>query len=307
MKILVTGAGGFIGSHLVPVLSGRGHDVLAASRRPPGSAWVASPELGPAADWKRALVGVDAVVHLAGRAHANGERATPAAEEEYRRINADGTTSLARQAARAGVRRFLFLSSCHAVATESESRLTEETIPRPDSAYGRSKLAAEHGLKNELSGTSCAHTILRPPLVYGPDNPANFARLMSWVAKGIPLPIASVRNRRSFVGVQNLADAIATCLESPRAAHRTYYPGDGADLSSADLVRAVAAAARRSPRLFSTPETALRLLARLPGGGALRKLIGSLYVDDSALRKELDWTPPLTLAEGLRLVWRADF
>lgn len=299
MKILVTGAGGFVGRQLVPVLAAAGWTVVAASRTRPENAvgnGVRSPELGPGADWRAALDGADAVVHLAGRAHV-GEVASPETEALYRRINAEGTRALARQAAAAGVSRFVFVSSCHAVAAESADLLTETTVPRPVSAYGRSKLAAEAAVREELGG---AFTILRPPLVYGPGNLANFARLLRWVRRGVPLPIAAVRNRRSFIGVQNLADAIRACLASPAAAGRTYFPSDGEDVSSAELVRRLAAAGGRTARLFAVPAPLWNLALALPGSGPLRKLTASLFVDAAPLRAELRWTPPLTLDAGLR-------
>ena len=192
MKILVTGASGFVGSMVCARLSEAAHDVVACSRsrvEQPGIFYVASPELGPEADWTLALSGIDAVVHLAGRAHVTSEQADAKTDQAYLRINAEGTRALAAQCAAAGVKHFIFLSSCHAIAGESDDVLTDRTVPQPVTAYGRSKLAAEEATKSVLADSGCAWTILRPPLVYGPGNKANFGLLVKLVQTGLPLEI----------------------------------------------------------------------------------------------------------------------
>ncbi len=294
VRVLVTGASGFTGRHIMPALVANNHDVVAASRQRTDfqeAVWRSAPDLGPGADWSDALHGIDAVVHLAGMAHVTG--AAAASEKSFRRVNTEGTRQLARQCARAGVKHFVFAGSCHAVTAESDEMLTLSTVPRPCSAYGRSKLWAEGALKDELQDTGCAWTILRLPLVYGPGNKANFARLAGMVQLGIPLPLAGVNNRRSFLGVSNLADFIARCcLGSPASHHRTYYPADGKDLSTAELVMLLAEASGTSARLFKLPSGCLKRLGRLPGFRSLRKLTSSLYVDSSSARHELAWEPP---------------
>jgi nucleoside-diphosphate-sugar epimerase len=290
----------------------------------PGIFYVASPDLGPGADLAAALVGVDAVVHLAGLAAVDGSGSSAELETEYRKVNVEGTRALVKQAAKAGVKHFVFMSSLHAVAADSDERLSEQTEPHPVSAYGRSKLAAEKAIQEELRTSGCAWTILRPPLVYGPGNQANFGLLLRLVKTGIPLPLASVRNRRSFIYVENLVGLIAICLGNPKAFGKTFLPRDGEDLSTAELIEKIARAnesvqcsvfsdsvgdretrhmphaARHSARLFRFPPSLLKAAGQLPGLGALRKLTSSLYVDSEPIRRELGWTPPFTMEEGLR-------
>jgi len=314
MRVLVTGASGFVGRHLIRALRDAGHEVTAASRsrvEVPGIFYVGSPDLGPGADWAAALAGVDVVVHLAGLAAVDGPGTSAGLEGEYRKVNVEGTRALAKQAAKAGVKHFVFMSSLHAVAANSDERLSEQTEPHPVSAYGRSKLAAEKAIQEELRTSGCAWTILRPPLVYGPGNQANFGLLLKLVKTGIPLPLASVRNRRSFIYVENLVDLISKCLGNAKAFGKVYLPSDGEDLSTAQLIEKIARAEARNlrpewngggcaARLFPFPENLLKIAGRLPGLSALRKLTSSLYVDSEPSRRDLGWTPPFTIEEGLR-------
>jgi nucleoside-diphosphate-sugar epimerase len=333
MKILVTGASGFIGNFLLTALRDAGHEVRAASRSrvaQRGIDYVSAPELGPDADWSRALNGVDVVIHLAGRAHVPSKNADAETNEVYSRINTEGTRALADQAAAAGVKHFVFLSSCHAVAAESEVQITEKTQSNPLTAYGRSKLEAERATRKALSNTACAWTILRPPLVYGKGNKANFGLLLKLVKSGIPLPLASVCNRRSFIYVENLVDVIVACLGNPKAFGKTYLPSDGEDVSTPELIRKIAKAnqsfqfsgfsgsapngkrsltppATSNPllatpckaRLFPFPESILKAFGRLPGLGALRKLTSSLYVASKPLQEDLGWRPRFSIEQGL--------
>lgn len=339
MKAFVTDAAGFIGGSLCGKLHGVGHKATACSRsrvEQPGIFYIRSPELGPDADWSAVLADIDVVVHLAGLAHVTAEKSDPETEKNYLRINAEGSRKLAKQCATSGVKHFVFLSSCHAVAAASEEVLTDRANPRPVSAYGRSKLAAEDAIKRVLANSKCAWTILRPPLVYGPGNKANFGLLVKLVQTGLPLPLASVRNRRSFIYVENLVDLITACLGNSKGFGKSFLPSDGEDVSTPELVRAIAHAsasveedgrgkigdasstrhtfgrrgdlsslrsgsrARHSARLFHFPPSLLNAAGRLPGLGALRKLTSSLYVDSEPIRRDLGWTPPFTMDEGLR-------
>jgi nucleoside-diphosphate-sugar epimerase len=326
MKVLVTGASGFVGGYAVRALRDAGHKVTACSRsrvEMPGIFYAPAPELGPGADWAAALTGIDAIVHLAGRAAVDGSGKADV-EDEYRTVNVVATRALAKQAAKAGVKHFVLMSSLHAVAADSDERLSEQTEPHPVSAYGRSKLAAEKAIQEELRTSGCAWTILRPPLVYGFGNQANFGLLLKLVKTRVPLPLASVRNRRNFIYVENLVDLIATCLGNPQAFGKIYLPSDGEDLSTAQLIEKIARAkesvpcsvisdsvgtrktrhappaTRHSARLFSCPPSLLKAAGRLPGLGALRKLTSSLYVDSEPIRQDLGWTQPFTMDEGLR-------
>ncbi|MGH6691149.1 MAG: NAD-dependent epimerase/dehydratase family protein [Gammaproteobacteria bacterium] len=299
--VLVTGANGFVGRMLC--------DVLAASRRPlrkavraplPGFSDLAVGDIGPDTDWRAAFEGVGAVVHLAARTHVLRETA-PDPLAEYRRVNAAGTERLARAAAARGVRRLIFLSSVKVNGERTDARaFTEDDAPRPEDAHGVSKWEAEQALARVAAETGLEAVILRPPLVYGPGVKGNFLRLMNLVARGVPLPLGAVANRRSFVYAGNLVDAIVKALDAPQAAGRTYLVGDGEDVSTPELVRGLAWSLGVKARLAPVPPAALGVAAALAGRRAeIARLTGSLQVDSSRLRRELAWRPPFTLAQGL--------
>lgn len=302
MNVLVTGGSGFVAAQLLPALVAAGHGVVAASRTSlsvPNIPWVLSPELGPDADWSGCLQDIDAIVHLAGRAHVPSETRGHAVIDLYQRINAEGTRSLARQAAAAGVRQFVFISSCHAVAAESDRILTVETRPNPTSPYGHSKLAAELAVREEFSGGDRSWTILRPPLVYGQGNRANFDRLMKITRLGVPLPLGAVTNRRSFIYAGNLADCIVKCIGNAGARQRIFFPSDGSDLSTPELIRLLAEAMGCRARLLRIPASLLNTAAMIPGFGILRKLSASLFVDSDTTKEQLEWQPPFSMRQGL--------
>jgi len=312
--VLVTGAYGFIGSALCRALVAAGHVPRAAVRRiVPGGI---GPEtaIGVGAidgntDWTKALRGIECIVHLASPTDA--QRGSPADYlAEYRRVNVAGSRRLAQQAAAAGARRLVFMSTIKVNGERTAERAyTEDDAPRPEDAYGISKQEAEQALREVAQKTGLEFVVLRPPLVYGPGVKGNFLRLMNLVARGVPLPLGAVDNRRSFIYIGNLAGAIVRALEAPQAAGRTYLVSDGEDVSTPDLVRALARALGVKPRLLSLPLAALILAATLTGKrGEFTRLAGSLRVDSSRIRRELDWRPPFTLAQGLELTakWYPD-
>ena len=300
--VLVTGANGFIGRALCGVLAASGRRVRKAVRMPvPGLPdAVVVGDIGPDTDWRTALEGVSGVVHLAARTHVLRETATdPLAA--YRKINVSGTERLARSAAAGGIRRLVIVSSVKVSGERTEERpFTEDGAPRPEDAYGVSKWEAEQALSRIAAETGLEVVALRPPLVYGPGVKGNFLRLMNLVARGVPLPLGAVDNRRSLIYTGNLAGAIVKALDAPQAAGRTYLVSDGEDVSTPDLVRGLARALGVKPRLLSLPLSALDLGARLAGRRAeFVRLTSSLQVDSSRIRRELDWRPPFTLAQGL--------
>jgi len=302
--VLVTGANGFIGWALCGVLAASGRRVRKAVRMPvPGLPdAVVVGDIGPDTDWRTALEGVSGVVHLAARTHVLRETATdPLAA--YRKINVSGTERLARSAAAGGIRRLVIVSSVKVSGERTEERpFTEDGAPRPEDAYGVSKWEAEQALSRIAAETGLEVVALRPPLVYGPGVKGNFLRLMNLVARGVPLPLGAVDNRRSLIYTGNLAGAIVKALDAPQAAGRTYLVSDGEDVSTPDLVRGLARALGVKPRLLSLPLSALDLGARLAGRRAeFVRLTSSLQVDSSRIQRELGWRPPFTLAQGLEL------
>lgn len=303
--ILVTGASGFVGRALLPRLVADGHRVHAAVRRPDsglpaGVDPVAIGDLTAQPDWRSALAGADAVVHLAARAHVLDER-SPDAFALYRAANTLPTLRLAEAAAATGVRRLVFISSVRVHGSRTAGAPFDEASPlAAEDPYGRSKAEAERGLAEIARASSLEVVVLRPPLVYGPGVRGNFARLARLVARGVPLPFGAVRNRRSLVYVGNLVDAIVQSLTHPAAAGRTFMVSDGEDVSTAELVRRIARALGRSPRLVPVPPTLLRAAGALAGRREdVARLLGDLVVDSTLLRRTLGWTPPHTLEEGL--------
>ena len=305
MIVLLTGATGFVGKTAAKTLGEAGVTVHATMHRPSaekhltGLRAVPVGELSSATDWHAALKDIDAVVHLAGRAHVLKEGAAdPLAE--CRRINRDATLNLARQAAAVGAKRFVFVSTVKVNGEGREEPYTALDAPDPHDAYAASKWEAEQGLHEIAAQTGLEVVILRPPLIYGPGVKANFLRLLQAVDRGLPLPLGAVRNRRSLLYVENFASALLTCLTRPEAAGKTYFVRDGEDVSSGELVHRLARALGRPVRLLPVPPALLRLAgAALGKKTAVDRLLGSLTVDDTPLREELGWAPPFTLDEGL--------
>ncbi|MGB8328482.1 MAG: NAD-dependent epimerase/dehydratase family protein [Polyangiales bacterium] len=323
MRVLVTGAAGFVGRNLIPMLEDMGHALTLALRTPKSEDRLPTPrtqgerrtvvigEIDQHTDWREALQGANAVVHLAARAHVLTETADE--ETALQTINARGTERLVEQSIEAQVDRFVLMSSIGAVTTASDVLVTSETDCAPTTAYGRSKLAAERALIERSAQSSMGWTILRPTLVYGPGNPGNMKRLVTLVKRGIPLPLGSIHNRRSFTFVGNLADVTVTALTHPNARNTAFLVGDGEDVSTPELVRKIAALSGVRARLLNVPLPILRGIARgsdriaaatgisLPlNFQDLDRLVSSLFVEVEPLRARLDWTPPFSLDSGLR-------
>lgn len=302
-RILVTGATGFVGCALRRELRLLGRRHVAAVRGPASGfsdEQVAVGDIDGQTDWRPALREAGCVIHLAARTHVLEETAAdPLAV--YRRINVEATHRLAQQAAAAGVRRFVFLSSIkvNGEAT-TDHPFTENDAPRPLDAYGLSKCEAEDVLRRVGSETGMEVVILRPPLVYGAGVKGNFLRLLQTVARRRPLPLASIRNRRSLVYVGNLVDAVIACMDASPAAGKTFLASDGEDVSTPSLIRSMATALGVMPRLLPCPPVLLEAGAALLGKrAAAARLTGSLAVDSSALRRELGWQPRYSLDQGL--------
>jgi nucleoside-diphosphate-sugar epimerase len=298
---LITGAPGFVGTALVTALQRR--NIRRALRQPAADARpgdVITGEIGPDSDWQWALTDVDCVIHLAARTHVIDEQNTDALAV-YRRINVEATRNLAQQAATAGVRRFVFLSSIKVNGETTDVHpFTRDDTPQPLDAYGISKREAEDALQRIGADTGMEIVILRPPLVYGPGVKGNFLRLLQAVARGTPLPLASINNRRSLIYVNNLAEAIIRCMDTPAAAGKTYLVSDGEDVSTPALIRKLAAALGTPPRLLPCPPALLHFGATLLGKrAAAMRLTGSLAVDGTQLRQELGWQPRYSLDQGL--------
>ena len=302
-RVLVTGATGLVGSALCRTLARSGYRVRRAlrTRAPAGYDDVVVGDIGADTNWSAALAGVDAVVHLAARTHVLEKRDAKAAAA-YQRVNVGGTRRLAEQAAAAGVRRFVFLSSVKVNGEATSGRGFQETDPPcPENPYGRTKREAEDLLFALARESALEVVVIRSPLVYGPGVKGNFERLMRYVARRFPLPLGSVDNRRSLIYVGNLADAILKCLERVEANGRVYLVSDGEDMSTPELLRAVGHALHVEPFIVPFPVAWLRGLAGMTGRSAeLARLAGSLVVDTTRIRRELGWTPPYSAADGLR-------
>lgn len=301
-KVLVTGASGFVGSALVEFLHGKGYDVVGTVRSAAAAQCsILAPELSANSGWREVLVGRDVVVHTAARAHVLTEtERDPLAV--FREVNTAGTLNLARQAAAAGVRRFVFISSIgvNGLYTREGDCFTEQSPPAPHNDYALSKWEAEQGLLEISRETGLEVVILRPPLVYGPRVKANFLRLIRMVERGFPLPLGAIHNRRSFLYLGNFVDAIRLCVERPEAAGQTFLLDDGEPVSTPELIRALARAMGRPARILAVPIGVLEVAGALVGKReAVARLTGSLLVDSSLIRLRLGWRPPFSMEAGL--------
>jgi nucleoside-diphosphate-sugar epimerase len=305
MRFLITGANGFVGRPLCKELFNRGCQVRAAMRShgqlsAPGET-VTVGAIDGETDWSSALSGVDAVIHLAARVHVMKDRAAdPLAE--FLKVNLYGTSNLAQQAASAGVKRFVYVSSVkvNGEQTTANRPFTESDEPDPQNPYAASKWRAEQDLQRIARETGLEVVIVRPPLVYGPGVKGNFIRLLAAIDRGIPLPVAGANNMRSLVYAGNLVDALIACATHPAAAGQTYLVSDGDDVSTAMLVDMIARSLGRNNRAFNFPHAILRAVATVLGHAEqVDRFFGSLRVNDEKLRRDLAWSPPYTLEQGL--------
>ncbi|TWB01940.1 NAD-dependent epimerase/dehydratase family protein [Bradyrhizobium stylosanthis] len=305
--VLVTGASGFVGGHVVPALAGAGWSVRRAVRSPEGGDDETVIEtIGPDTDWHAALEGVDAVVHLAARVHHKHEEH---AVQLYRNVNIAGTLHLARSASKAGVRQFIFVSTVlvHGRSNEGRAPFSESDILTPRGLYGMSKAAAEAGLRTLARDGEMKISVIRPPLVYGAGAKGNFALLTRAVSIGLPLPFAAIRNHRAFLAVQNLSSFILRRLSHPDPVSNfeIFLVADKEQVSTPEFIERLARASGKSPRLFGMPPDLLGMLLNAMGRQDTHdSLIGSLELNVSKAFAT-GWQPEVSLDEGLLLALSA--
>ncbi len=304
-KVLVTGANGFIGRNLCTFLKEKGYCVRAAVRNNVCNVSgvdenIQVGDINESTDWQQALAGVDTVIHLAARVHIMNDSVTNLVEE-FRKVNVLGTERLARMAVKAGVERFIFISSIKVNGECSQAPYTEKDIPAPQDAYGISKREAEDLLTRIAVETGLQTVILRLPLIYGPGVKANFKNLIKIAGAGLPLPLKGINNRRSFLYLGNLVDAISVCITHSLAVGETFLVSDCADVSTPDLIKMIACEMNKKVVLFSFHSGILKALCKIVGKAEeLEKLTGSLLVDSSKIRNLLGWKPPFTINEGIK-------
>lgn len=306
MKVLLTGANGFVGQELCAELLRDGHWVRGALRKNTGRLakadeieYVVVGSVDADTVWQPALMGCDVVVHLAARVHVMRDAASdPLAE--FRKVNTEGALNLSRQAAQAGVRRFIFISTIKVNGEGSDNPYLETDTPAPKDPYAISKWEAEQGLQKIALETGLEVVILRPPLVYGPGVRANFLHLMQLIQQGWPLPLGAIKNHRSLLYLGNFVDVIRLCIEHPAAPGQTFLVDDGQTISTPDLIREIAKAMNRPARFVPVPVSLLQWVGSMTGrSAAVSRLTGSLYVDSQAIRSRLGWTPPYSMQTGL--------
>ena len=307
-KILITGASGFVGRAVCKRLREDVKHELAGTTRgsnseagPEGVPLYCVPEIGPNTDWTQAVSNADIVIHLAARVHIMKEiSVNPFAA--FHRVNSEGTRALATQAAAAGVKRFIFISTVKVAGeTSPENGFTEIDRGRPKDGYGISKWEAEQALNDIAKTTAMEVVILRPPLIYGPGVKGNFKALFLAVQAGVILPLGAIKNKRSLLFVGNLADAIATVTTHPKAGNQTFFVSDTEETSTPELIRKIATALGKKPRMLNFPPSLLKIIGFLIGkSDAVQRLIRSLTVDINHIKTHLDWQPPFSMDDGLK-------
>ena len=309
MTTLITGSSGFVGMNLCSEMNALGHETHRVirsgarldSRNSTKDHFYFIDEIGANTDWSAALAGINCVIHCAARAHVMHENETDALAA-YRAVNVEGTRNLAKQAADAGVKRFIFLSSIkvNGERTISGTHFTSKANAFPEDAYGISKWEAEQALHEVSARTGLEVVIIRPPLVYGPGVKGNFLSLLSWLDKGILLPLGAIHNQRSLVGIDNLIDLIITCISHPAAANQTFLVSDDEYLSTTELLRRISKALGKPARLVPAPASLLQLVAKILGKQNIaQRLLGNLQLDISHTKEILGWAPPVSVDEGL--------
>ena len=304
-KILITGGQGFIGKAIAFTAHSQGNTIRISSRqnniKNASFQCIQTTDINSNTNWKIALEDIDVVIHCAARAHVLNENAKDPCKS-FNEANYHGTLNLAAQAIKAGVKRFIFLSSIGVNGAETHGHpYTADDIPNPHSDYSRSKHEAEIGLMKLASESTLEVVIIRPPLVYGPSAPGNFQLLLTFLLRGIPLPLGNIHNKRSLVALDNLVNLIITCLDHPAAANQVFLVSDGDDLSTSDLLRRMGNALGKPARLLPIPASWLNLAATLVGKRSVaQRLCGSLQVDIEKTRRLLGWTPPLSVDQGLK-------
>lgn len=299
----MTGANGFVGTALVRQLVLQNYHVRAAVRRHQkheAISYTLVGEVDAETNWAVALENVDVVIHLAARVHVMRDTAKNPLDE-FRKVNVEGTRHLAESAAKSGVTRFVYVSSAKANGDELDTVYSELDKPNPQDDYGVSKWEAEKALHEISAITGMEIVIIRPPLVYGAGVKGNFSQMMTVLAKGLPLPFASVKNSRSLIYVDNLVDAIIACIKHPAAAGQTYLVSDGEDVSTPDLLRKLSFSMGKPAKLLSFSMVLILFAGRLLGkSDQINRLSGNLQVDSSKIRRELNWHPPYAMDEGLK-------
>jgi nucleoside-diphosphate-sugar epimerase len=301
LKILVTGANGFVGGALCDSLRQQGITVVAAVRGNACDNEYVLGDFSALTDWMFALCGCNTVIHLAARVHVMNDKSSNPLTA-FRAVNVDATLNLARQAAQSGVKRFVFISSIGVNGAETFSEpFSEMSKPQPHSDYALSKFEAEEGLKDICAKSGMEFVIIRSPLVYGSNAPGNFRSLLKFVHKGLPWPLGLIKNQRSMVALENLVDFIKVCIEHRKAANQSFLVADVESVSTPQLIRLLSEGMGKPVRLFPVPVQALKLGAFLLGKQSMyQQLCGSLQVDISKAQNILGWVPPVRVDDGLR-------